>query len=427
MTEAASLDKPNGSSAGKPLEAAEVRELLSSQYGPVEPSVGPSVGALAGVAAVALVAALLAGLMQGDRLRWLVHAYLTNYCFIATIVLGSLCFVVLQHATSAGWSVVCRRAAELVAGNTALLAALYVPLAVFVVLGGGELYPWADPHHVAGSALLQHKAAYLNVPFFLARTAGYLALWWVLAQVFVGRSLRQDRCRDPQLTLTMQRWAGPALVALGLSATFAAVDWLMSLAPEWFSTIFGLYYIAGGFVAGVAAWILVLAGLQRAGRLAGVVTAEHYHDLGKLLFAFVFFWGYIAFSQYLLIWYGNVPEETVWYRPRLSGFWGGAAVALLFGHLTVPFLALLPREVKRRKNLLVFWAVWLLAFHWLDLAWLVMPQAGPGGLLGAVVQVSLAVAMLCVLLAGTLHKARRWPVVPVGDPRLAESIAFENQ
>ncbi len=427
MSETSPRDPSNDPVPEGPPRRADALGLHGAQYRHLEAAAGPSVGSLSAGAAAALLVAFGAGWMQADHWQWFSHAYLANYCFVVSIVLGCLFFIVLQHATAAGWSVVCRRAAELVAGNVPLLGLLFLPVVVMVLFAEGRPYPWTDSQRVAASPLLQHKAAYLNVPFFLVRAAGYLALWWLLARAFVGRSIRQDHSGHLRLTLTMQRWSGPSLIALGVTVTFAAIDWLMSLAPEWFSTIFGLYYIAGGFVAGVAAWILVLAGLQRAGRLTTVVTAEHYHDLGKLLFAFVFFWGYIAFSQYLLIWYGNIPEETVWYGPRLSGFWGLVAVGLLFGHLIVPFLALLPRRVKRSRKQLVFWAAWLMVFHWIDLAWMVMPQVGPGGWLGAVVQAGLLVGMLSAVLAGVLHKARKWALIPLGDPRLAESVAFENQ
>jgi hypothetical protein len=170
----------------------------------------------------------------------------------------------------------------------------------------------------------------------------------------------------------MERVGGPAILLLAVTVTLASFDWLMSLDPQWYSTIFGLYFYSGGVVGALAAVILISVGLQRSGRLAAV-HVEHYHDLGKLLFAAVVFWAYMAFSQYLLIWYANIPEETQWYRLRLEGGWGIVALVLVFGHLLIPFFGLLSRHAKRNKTVLAFWAAWLLVVHWVDVYWLVMP------------------------------------------------------
>jgi hypothetical protein len=208
--------------------------------------------------------------------------------------------------------------------------------------------------------------------------------------------------------------------------SFAAIDWLMSLMPQWYSTIFGLYYFSGTTVGSLAAMIVLSMALQTRGRLTTSVTIEHYHDLGKLLLGFVIFWGYIAFSQYLLIWYADLPEETQWYLVRQSGPWRWVSLILLFGHLLIPFFGLLCREAKRRKAILAFWAVWLLVAHWIDLYWLVMPSLGPKGVPPGVIDLGCLVAIGGVWMAGLLWTAGRRSLVPLGDPRLAESLAFEN-
>ena len=415
------------------------------------------------VLAVLGLAALGGGLVfaraRGDALGYFLHSYLLNYCYFLSISLGALFFVALQHATRAGWSVTVRRLAEVLAANMPVLVLLFLPILVPMVLqipalrqwlftrlvepagtdhwlyvwrealGNVRLYPWTDSQLVAGDDLLEHKAVYLNAGFFVARCVLYFAVWWLLARFFHGRSVEQDSCGDAELTRRMERLSPVALLLFAATITFASFDWLMSLDPHWFSTIYGVYYFSGAAVGFLAAVILAAMLLQATGRLNSFVTVEHYHDLGKLLFGFVVFWGYIAFSQYLLVWYANIPEETTWYQDRLgpqSGSWKWVSVLLLFGHLLIPFFGLLSREVKRRKLLLGFWAVWLLVAHWIDLYWLVMPGLGHEGLPPGLIDAACLVGIGSVYLAGVLRTAGKASLVPLGDPRLKESLAFRN-
>lgn len=384
----------------------------------------PTVLGIVGGAALAL--AVVLGSFRGDAFRSFLHSYLTNYCFFLSLSLGSLFFVAALHATRAGWGVSVRRIAEVLGANIAVLAVLFLPILLPLIWGNSSLYEWNNPAVVQEEAALQYKHPYLNVPFFAIRAVAYFAIWWLVAQFFLRRSTEQDATGDARLTIQMERWSGPALLALGVTGTFAAFDWLMSLEPLWYSTIFGLYFYAGAVLGAFALIILAAMAFQANGRLRAAVTVEHYHDLGKLLFAAVVFWGYMAFSQYLLIWYGNIPEETQWYKLRLSGPWGWVALVLMFGQLLIPFFGLLSREFKRRKPVLAFWCVWLLAMHWLDVAWLVMPEVqGEGPPLG--------LADLCLLVGlGSLYLAGAWRIaaarslVPLRDPRLGEALAFEN-
>ncbi len=385
---------------------------------------GRAVLGLAGMAALA--GSLALGWSRGDGLRYFLHSYLLYYAYVLSIALGALCFVALQHACRAGWSVSVRRLSELLAAPMPLLAVLALPILVPALLGKGALYCWADPSAAAGDELLAHKAPYFNPFFFAARAAGCFLVWWLLARYFLVQSARQDHSRDARLTLRMERLSGPALLLLALTVTFAAFDWLMSLDPRWYSTIFGVYYFSGAIVGFLAAVILLAMLLQRGGRLTASVTVEHYHDLGKLLFAFVIFWGYIAFSQYLLIWYANIPEETGWYLVRQTGDWAGVSVLLLCVHLLLPFFGLLSREVKRRKVLLGFWAVWMLAAHWIDVYWLVMPSVSPTRPPLAMVDFGCLAGLGCLYLAAVAHAAQGRALLPLGDPRLPESLAFEN-
>lgn len=390
----------------------------------------PSV-TLAGAGLVCLLIGLVLGLLENDRLNLFLHAYLVSFCFLVSIVLGAFFFVAIHHVSRAGWGVAVRRLAEILAANVPLLALLFLPLLIAVIARQHGLYPWTngalmEPGHEQFNPLIAHKQAYLNVPFFAIRSVGYFVIWWLLTRFFLLRSVEQDENGNPELTVQMERWSGPALLLFALTVTFASFDWLMSLEPEWFSTIFGLYFFAGSVVAGVSTLILTGIVSQRIGRLDDRVTVEHYHDLGKLLFAFVVFWGYMAFSQYLLIWYANIPEETFWYLKRQDGGWMYASLALLAGHLLIPFLGLLSREVKRRKPLLAFWCVWMLVFHWLDLYWLVIPSAESAGCPFGLMDIALMAGMICLYAASVVHVARERSLIPERDPRLSESLAFEN-
>jgi len=418
---------------------------------------------------VVLVASFLISLIspEGSRRFWM--AYLQNYAFFLSLSLGGLFFVVLQHLTRAGWSVVVRRPAEVMAMNLSLLAVLFVPVAVVVASGKGIIYPWAQPAavfekaahagdshgsdsahdaaaattagehgHVKSGRLEGHSAhlvlekrAYLNTPFFIIRCVFYFAVWVGLARWFWQRSVRQDHSADAALTTSMQTVAAPAMLAFALTATFASFDLLMSLDPVWFSTIYGVYFFAGSAVGFFAALILVILLLQKRGLLTSSINAEHYHDLGKFLFGFVFFWGYIAFSQYMLIWYGNIPEETGWFFRRgcatqAPNVWSYVILFLLFGHFVVPFVFLLNRDVKRRAGFLAFWAVWLLVLHWIDLYWLVMPEVTTGYLPLGVAEIGCLLGLGAIFVAGLAWWSRGRSLLPLGDPRLGESLAFRN-
>jgi hypothetical protein len=387
----------------------------------------PALLAVAGIVVLFVAGAMSQPARKGDdSFVWFSASYLISYIFFLSISLGALFFVVLQHVVRAGWSAAVRRLAEILAINVLWWGLLFLPVLVPVLMGTSPLYKWSRPAAVAADELLQHKSLYLNGPFFAVRAVVYFLAWGLLACFFLRLSMRQDNSRDPKLTCRMEKVAPAAMIAFGLTVTFASIDWLMSLQPDWFSTIFGLYFFAGSVVAALAALILFAAVLQSRGIAANSITAEHYHDLGKLLLGFVVFWGYMAFSQYLLIWYANIPEETVWYLTRQTGPWKWITIGLLFGNLLIPFLGLLPREVKRRKMLLSCWAVWLLLVHWIDLYWLAMPAFAPDQLPFGVADVCCIVGLACLFLAGVLQTSRGYNLIPLGDPRLAESLAFEN-
>lgn len=381
----------------------------------------PVVRAGLAAAVVAFAAALALGLLSAQGWRGFFFAYLHAWTYFASLALGALFFVMLQHLTNAGWSVVVRRLAESMASTLPLLALLFLPIAA----GVGELFHWSHAEEVAADPLLQWKSAYLNTPFFLIRCALYLGVWAWLARFFVGRSLAQDASGDVAHTLAMRRRAAPGMFLFAFSVTFAAFDLLMSLDPHWYSTMLGVYYFAGGAVGFFAALIIFAYLVQRAGFLRRAITREHYHDLGKLLFAFTVFWAYISFSQYMLMWYANIPEETLFYLHRQEHGWGWVGLALVFGHFLLPFLVLLSRGPKRRKGMLAAAAGWLLVMHWLDLYWFVIPVQSEHAAVNWA-SLALAVGFAGVLIARLLWGARSVSLVPEKDPRLAESLTFEN-
>jgi len=360
--------------------------------------------------------------MQEHGFERLLETYLVSYTYYLSLALGGLFFVLLQHVTRAGWSVVVRRIAEGIATNVMLMAILAVPL----VLGMHHLYHWSHADAVAHDPLLSAKAGFLNPTFFVIRLVIYFVIWSLLAWFFFRNSTSQDNSGDPALTRRMEIFAAPGMVLFALSLNFAAFDLLMSVDPHWFSTIYGVYYFAGSVVVTMAALPPILAWLQRNGRLNQMVTIEHYHDLGKLLFAFTVFWAYIAFSQYMLYWYGNVPEETQWYLKRQTGPWLWVSVALLFGHFIIPFFALISRVPKRRPRLLVLACLWMIAMHWLDLFYLVGPEFSPESVHLGLIDLFCFIGLGGLFFAALALRLRRHSLVPEGDPRLAESMRFEN-
>jgi len=397
-------------------------------------------------------------------------SYLFAFVFVLTIGLGSMMFVLIQHLTSAGWSVTVRRTAEFLMSGMPMLAVLFVP----VLLVSGHLFPWMHmdsghgheaalartvhtPEVPAQSAvhaestnsaeaeqtlieeheeahLVSLKRPYLNTPFFLGRVAFYFLVWTLIALRLFGLSTRQDSTKDPSLTVSAQRMAPLAMIVTALTMTFAGFDWLMSLDPTWYSTIFGVWIFAGAIVCTHALITLITLGLRRSGHLGNAVTVEHFHDLGKLSFGFLVFWAYIGFSQFFLIWYASIPEETTFYHNRWGdGPWKAVSLLILFAHFVFPFLFMLSRNVKRRPGVLAIGVLTVVLMHVVEVYWIVMPNYVPseGMQRGDVLAVSWVDLACLVGVAGAyfawvFRQMTRHALIPVGDPRLPRSMAFEN-
>ena len=421
------------------------------------------------LAAVGVVLSLVAHGTDPDRFAF---SWLFAIMTVLAVALGCLFFVIVQHITQAGWSVALRRTPETFASGLPVFAIFVVPL---MLMHMDQLYPWmhdwresvehaasagegsehtsADealvgastahaqdrgepselehgeehsPEHAAHEATIQAKLGYLNQPFFLGRMVLYLAIWFGLSWYFYSSSTKQDASKDRQITNRLNKAAPLSLFAFALSLTFAAFDWMMSLEPAWFSTIFGVQYFAVSCVSSLATIIVVTHLLRNAGLFGDAISVEHFHDLGKLLFGFLVFWAYITFSQFMLIWYASIPEETTYYHLRLSGGWRTFSWFLLACHFFVPFFGILSRNVKRRVPLLAIGAGWLLVMHVLEVYWLVMPYTNGGTALAPHWMDGAALfAVAGTYLAYVFFRMGQHPIVPVGDPRLPESLHHE--
>ncbi len=382
-----------------------------------------------GLGVVLLVIAAAAGIGGGQVSRFW-HAYLLGVTFVTSLSIGALFFVIAHHLAGGRWATVIRRLAELMASAMPYCAVLFIPIAAAVLTRQSALYPWLDEVAVDANELLTHKKGYLNPTFFVIRMALYLGVYSLLAKYFMGQSVAQDTSDPLARAKKMQARSGPAMILFALATNFAAFDWMMSLEPTWFSSIFGVYFFAGSAVAYVAFMILMLNFLQGRGVLTQSVTADHYHDLGKMLFGFIFFSGYIAFSQYMLIWYAAIPEETQWFALRQTGPWVALSWLLLFGHLLIPFLGTMSRTVRRNKKLIGFWALWMLVMRGVDLFYVIMPQADgveTGNLMRHPLplpwlEVLCVVGALAVFIGALLRNAAGKNLLPVHDPRLPISL-----
>ncbi len=298
------------------------------------------------------------------------QAYLVGWTFWTGISVGSLALLMLQHMTGGGWGFVIRRVLEAGTRLIPIMAVLFIP----VILGAHSIYhEWLDPEALKEHAVVQLKTPYLNLPFFIIRAVIYLAVWSVLAFLLNRWSLAQDRTADARYAKNMRELSGPGMIALIFTVTFASVDWYMSLEPEWFSTIYGFIFVASWSLSALAFVIAVMAALTAEDPMKRVVAPLHFHDLGKLLLALVMLWSYFAFSQYLIIWSGNLPEEIGYYLDRTRGVWAVIIIGIGILHFAAPFLFLLSRELKRNPRKLVMVALLVLVMRMIDLIWVLEP------------------------------------------------------
>ncbi len=378
-------------------------------------------GKLALILGVIGLAASAFGYFQAEEQFY--FSYLTAFFFWGSIALGSLFFTMVKHLTNATWSVVLRRISEAFMAFLPLMIIFFIP----IIFGMKHLYHWTDVEAVKHDALLTKKVGYLNTTFFYIRSAVYLIVWTVLARVLYKASVRQDtEGHSDALDKKIKGTSAAGIILFALTITYAAFDWLMSLDPHWFSTIYGVYIFGGAFLAAICSITLVALSLESKGILEGVITTEHHHDLGKMMFAFVVFWSYIAFSQFFLIWYANIPEETIWFLHRVEGSWKTITLLLVYGHFLAPFLLLMPRFVKRRSTALKVMAIWILFMHWVDLYWNVLPNFSKHGVHFHWLDLSTMLGIGGIFVWHFWKTYRASSPVPVNDPKLSASIEFTN-
>jgi len=355
-----------------------------------------------------------------DVKRFLAN-WLVLYVFMLTAGMGSLFLVALEYTVNARWSVPFRRVSEHLSGLVPVSLALAVP----VLMGMHHLYEWTHTEVVASDPILVKKASYLNLRFFLVRTGVCFLVWLVFYRLFVRASLRQDQTGDASLTWRGIRLAPAFLILFALTLSFAGIDLLMSLSPHWFSSIFGPYVAMSAVVAGIALTTLVSVQLKVKRMLPEAVSADHFYNLGALLFGMLTFRAYMAFSQFLLIWYGNMPAEMAWYNARQAQGWMPLSVAMILVQFVVPFLALLSRPAKMDLCRLRWVSIWVLGAHALDLYWIVLPSVPHlhGGPLSWLDLWMPFVAVGLGILVW-IWRASQAPLVPVRDPRLESGLAF---
>ena len=349
--------------------------------------------------------------------RQFFRSYLVAYIFWLAIPVGSLAILMLHFLVGGMWGWMIRRLLEAATRTLPVVALLFIPL----LFGLQAVYPWAQPDHVATDPLLQHKSPYLNVPFYIIRTIFYLGLWGGIAYLFSRWSREQDVTAELPAGKYMRRLSGPGLVLYLFSMTFASVDWIMSIEPHWYSAGYGVIWIINQGLAALAFAIVGLFFIGTKESVAGRLRQSHFHDLGNLLLAFVMLWAYMMFSQYLIIWSGNLAEEIPWYIARTQGVWRWVPPILVLFHFFLPFFLLLMRDVKRNSEVLVWVAAGVLGMRLLDTYWLIVPGFGSSAVHW--LDVSLVVGMGGLWLGIFLWQLDKMPLLPVHTPVLAQETA----
>ncbi|HEV3331362.1 MAG TPA: hypothetical protein VG096_10295 [Bryobacteraceae bacterium] len=346
------------------------------------------------------------------------RSYLWAYIFFVGISAGSLAWLMTQYLTGGAWGIVIRRPAEAAARTLPLLLVLFVPIA----FGIGKLYPWANPDVVKADPVLLHKQAFLNTPVFLLVSAAILGGWSFLSWYLNRWSAKEDHDGGLVPQRKMSRLSAPGLIFWGFAVTFLSISWVMSLDAHWFSTMFGLLFVAGQGLSSLAFLITVLVCLSYRRPMSEVLTARQLHDVGKLLLANVMVWAYFSFSQWLIIWAGNLPEEIPWYLERLRGGWQYVALVIVFGHFALPFALLLSRDLKRNFKLLSAIAVFILCMRVVDVYWQVMPDASKSALALSWMDFAALIGLGGIWLGFFLMQLEKRPLMPLNAEDLVEAL-----
>jgi len=372
------------------------------------------------VGGMALLLAIPGALSSPEKFY---HSYLFSYMLVFGLTVGSLGLLMLQHLTGGNWGIIIRRPLEAASRNIWLVLVMFIP----IVLGMKTLYrAWLDPEHLKEEPLSKFQQGYLTSGGFLGRAVLYFAIWFLLMWLFNAWSRQQDeRKQDPQIQRRFKSLSGPGVILYVMATTFAAIDWVMSLSPHWASTIYGFIFVAGQAITSMCLMIIVIVLLSGSEPFSGIIQKRHLHDLGKLLFAFNMLWAYFDFSQLLIIWSGNQPEEISFYRTRLYGGWGVVAVIVLVFSFALPFLILLSREVKRTSGLISKVAAWMLFMRLVDLYWMTRPEFTSRAF-PTYLDLIVPIALVGLWLGFFAMNLKQRPLLPLGDPHLAEAIAHHE-
>jgi hypothetical protein len=344
--------------------------------------------------------------------------YLMAYMFILSIGIGALLLIALEYVGGADWSVPIRRVVEFLAAIVIILPILVIPL----VFNIHDIFHWAHEEAVSTDAILKGKSPYLNETFFIIRVFAILVIWGLFYYLLIRNSNAQDKSHDQLLTKKNIILSAIFIPVFAITITLTAVDWLMSLEPHWFSTIFGVYFFAGSVVAALAAITLFVVKLKEHGYMHPKMVEDHFFSLGALQFAFINFWAYIAFSQYLLIWYANLPEENFWFLHRWQHGWEYLSILLILTHFIVPYAALLSQPAKMDPKRLKFVSVWILFAHFIDIYWLVMPNFE--GYYFSIIDLVVPLLAVGVIILIFNYRAKKSNLVPIGDPKLQKGLDF---
>lgn len=365
----------------------------------------------------------------GSESKEFYFSYLTSYFFWLSIILGGMFFTFVHHAFSATWSVAIRRVME----NTIMLIPVFTILFFPIIAGMEMLFKWLPSHSYwltydfKADHLIQHKLPFLNKEFFLQRASGYFILWNIIAFYIYFTSTKHDITAEHDALKRLKNFTmSPMGVLLFTSISFAGLDWLMSLDPHWYSTMYGVYTFAGSFLAFLGFLTFTLIRLQDQGYLKGVVSEEHYHDLGKYLFAFSVFYCYIAGAQFYFIWYSNIPEETIWYLHRWEGSWKIISVLLIIGKFFIPFFILIFRASKRNIRLLQVMSIWVIFMHYIDINFIVMPTLHHHDFHIGIYDISSMLGFAAIFIGSFRYIMSRSALVPISDPELIHSINHRN-
>ncbi len=351
----------------------------------------------------------------GAYVHWtrFLQAYLVAFFFWLNISLGCFAILMLQHMIKGRWGLVIRRSLEAGASTLPLMVLFFIPL----LAGHARLYP---PPPTTG-----FKAVYLNWPFFLGRAVFYFAVWVLMAWLLNKWSDDQDRTGDPVFQARLTRLSGPGLIIFGLTITFAAVDWVMSLETGFFSTIYGMIFMVAAALAAMAFITVMAMILARYKPLSEVATAERFHNYGNLLLVFVLLWAYLSFSQFLIIWAGNLQDEIPWYVSRAYGGWGVIALFLVLFHFAIPFVLLLNRPITKSSRALAGVAIALFIMGWVDLYWIIEPAFRPQGPQLSWMDIATPFGLGGLWMAVFLQKLRKRPLLPLHDPRFEEVLEYD--